>query len=92
MTPALYDIGPALRVMLLGVATGETAPTPGTILSLLTIEVLGGLTVGFSVGYLGFYLLRGIDSARGEWRLLAACHNLLKVFRHAGNAALAATG
>lgn len=37
-------------------------------------------------------LLRGIDGARGEWRLLAACHNLLKVFRHAGNAALAATG
>jgi hypothetical protein len=29
-------------------------------------------------------LLRGIDGARGEWRLLAACHNLLKVFRHAG--------
>ena len=37
-------------------------------------------------------LLRGIDGARGEWRLLAACHNLLKVFRRAGNAALAATG
>lgn len=37
-------------------------------------------------------LLRGIDGARGEWRLLAACHNLLKVFRHAGSTGLAAAG
>jgi transposase len=35
-------------------------------------------------------LLRGETGARGEWRLLAACHNLLKVFRHAGTAGLAA--
>jgi hypothetical protein len=34
-------------------------------------------------------LLRGEDGARGEWRLLAACHNLLKVFRHAGTGGLA---
>lgn len=38
-------------------------------------------------------LLRGIDGARGEWRLLAAGHNLLKIFRHIGTAGLAtATG
>jgi transposase len=36
-------------------------------------------------------LLRGEDGARGEWRLLAACHNLRKIFRHAGTAGLAAT-
>ena len=35
-------------------------------------------------------LLRGQDGARGEWRLLAACHNLLKVFRYTGTAGLAA--
>ncbi|MGC0417861.1 hypothetical protein ABIA38_003377 [Embleya sp. AB8] len=34
-------------------------------------------------------LLRGEDGARGEWRLLAACHNLRKIFRHAGPAGLA---
>lgn len=34
-------------------------------------------------------LLHGEDGARGEWRLLAACHNLRKIFRHAGIAALA---
>jgi transposase len=38
-------------------------------------------------------LLRGETGARAEWRLLAACHNLLKVFRHTGTAGLtAATG
>lgn len=35
-------------------------------------------------------LLRGQSGARGEWRLLAACHNLRKIFRHAGTAGLAA--
>jgi transposase len=35
-------------------------------------------------------LLRGEDGARGEWRLLAACHNLRKIFRHAGTAGIAA--
>ncbi|MFF4386192.1 IS1182 family transposase [Streptomyces sp. NPDC001552] len=34
-------------------------------------------------------LLRGEDGARGEWRLLAACHNLRKIYRHVGTAALA---
>ncbi|MFJ9714180.1 IS1182 family transposase [Streptomyces sp. NPDC101234] len=34
-------------------------------------------------------LLRGEDGARGEWRLLAACHNLRKIFRHIGTADLA---
>jgi transposase len=38
-------------------------------------------------------LLRGEHAARGEWRLLATCHNLLKVFRHLGTGGLAtATG
>ena len=32
-------------------------------------------------------LLRGIDGARGEWWLLAACHNLRKIFTHTGSAA-----
>ncbi|MCX4745712.1 IS1182 family transposase [Kitasatospora sp. NBC_01287] len=35
-------------------------------------------------------LLRGEDGARSEWRLLAACHNLRKIFRHAGTTGLAA--
>ena len=37
-------------------------------------------------------LLRGMDGARGEWRLLAACHNLRKIFNHAGTTGLATAG
>lgn len=33
-------------------------------------------------------LLRGIDGARGEWLLLAACHNLRKLHGHIGVAGL----
>jgi transposase len=29
-------------------------------------------------------LLRGEDGARGEWRILSACHNLRKIFRQIG--------
>jgi transposase/cytochrome c5 len=32
-------------------------------------------------------LLRGLDGARGEWRLLAACHNFRKIFTHTGTVA-----
>jgi transposase len=34
-------------------------------------------------------LLRGADGARGEWRLLTACHNLRKIFGHLGLGAVA---
>ncbi|WP_148236706.1 IS1182 family transposase [Intrasporangium calvum] len=34
-------------------------------------------------------LLRGLDGARGEWLLLAACHNLRKLHRHVGTGGLA---
>ena len=33
-------------------------------------------------------LLRGLDNARGEWKLLAACHNLRKLHGHVGTAGL----
>lgn len=36
-------------------------------------------------------VLRGENGARAEWRLLAACHNFRKAFRHLGTAGLAAT-
>lgn len=33
-------------------------------------------------------LLRGLDGAKGEWLLLAACHNLRKLHRHVGTSGL----
>jgi len=38
----------------------------------------------------GRLLLRGHDNALAEWRLLAACHNVRKLFQHRGTAGLAA--
>lgn len=35
--------------------------------------------------------LRGEDGGRAEWRVPAVCHNLRKIFRHAGTAGLAIT-
>jgi len=37
----------------------------------------------------GRFLLRGHDNARAEWRLLAACHNLRKLFSYTMAAPLA---
>ena len=37
----------------------------------------------------GRLLLRGHDRARSEWRLLAACHNLRKLFSYTGTTTLA---
>ncbi len=37
----------------------------------------------------GKLLLCGHDNARAEWRLLAACHNLRKLFAYTGTATLA---
>ncbi|WP_344382955.1 IS1182 family transposase [Georgenia ruanii] len=34
-------------------------------------------------------LLRGLEAARGEWLLLAACHNLRKLHQHIGSVGLA---
>jgi len=33
-------------------------------------------------------LLRGLDNARSEWELLAACHNLRKLHSHLGTGGL----
>lgn len=38
------------------------------------------------------FLLRGSYGAGGEWSLLCTCHNLLKLFRHAPAAVVAAPG
>jgi hypothetical protein len=40
---------------------------------------------------LGFrqFSLRGLASMRGEWRLMCAVHNLLKLWRHAQGGAVA---
>ena len=47
---------------LLGIATGTSDASAGAVGHLLLVEVLGGLATGLGVGYVGFFLLKGVDS------------------------------
>ena len=47
---------------LLGIATGSADASAAAIGQLLLLEVVGGLVTGLAVGYVGFYLLKGVDS------------------------------
>ncbi len=61
---SLFNDGTGVVVFLtlLGIATGGHEPTAGGVAGLLAVEIVGGVAVGLSVGFLGFFLLRGIDS------------------------------
>ncbi|MFL6692677.1 MAG: cation:proton antiporter [Ramlibacter sp.] len=47
---------------LLGIATGTAEASAGAVGRLLLVEVVGGLAAGLVVGYVGFFLLKGVDS------------------------------
>jgi CPA1 family monovalent cation:H+ antiporter len=49
-------------LVLLGIATGSAEPTVGSIATLLLVEIVGALVLGLALGYVAFYLLRGVDS------------------------------
>jgi monovalent cation:H+ antiporter, CPA1 family len=49
-------------LVLLGIATGTSEPTFGAVATLLAKEVLGAFVVGLAVGYLAFFMLKGVDS------------------------------
>jgi monovalent cation:H+ antiporter, CPA1 family len=47
---------------LLGIATGTGEASFAAVGQLLLLEVVGGLVAGLAVGYVGFFLLKGVDS------------------------------
>ena len=49
-------------LVLLGIATGSAQPTFGGVATLLVEEIAGALVLGLVLGYLAFFLLRGVDS------------------------------
>ncbi|MEP7206058.1 MAG: sodium:proton antiporter [Casimicrobiaceae bacterium] len=63
---SLFNDGTGVVVFLtlLGIATGTggEAPTITGVAGLLAMEIFGGVAIGLAVGFLGFFLLRGIDS------------------------------
>jgi monovalent cation:H+ antiporter, CPA1 family len=61
---SLFNDGTAVVafLILLGIATGVSQPTAGAIALLLAKEVLGALLAGLAIGYVGFFMLKGVDS------------------------------
>jgi CPA1 family monovalent cation:H+ antiporter len=61
---SLFNDGTGVVVFLtlLGVATSGEAFSPGATVALFATEVVGGVAVGVVAGYLGFLMLRGVDS------------------------------
>jgi CPA1 family monovalent cation:H+ antiporter len=49
-------------LLMLGIATGTADPTPAGIAMLLVEEIAGALLLGLALGYVAFFMLRGVDS------------------------------
>jgi len=54
--------GVVAYVLLVGIATGTSEPTLLHVGTLITAQVVGALVAGFVLGYLGFFMLRGVDN------------------------------
>lgn len=54
--------GVVAYLVLLGIATGASEPTVSAVSLLLAKEVIGALVVGLAVGYVAFFMLKGVDS------------------------------
>ena len=54
--------GVVAYLVLLGIATGASEPTFSAVSLLLAKEVIGALVVGLAVGYIAFFMLKGVDS------------------------------
>jgi CPA1 family monovalent cation:H+ antiporter len=49
-------------LLLLGIVTGSTEPTFTSVALLLLTEIVGALLLGLLLGYLAFFMLKGVDS------------------------------
>ncbi len=54
--------GVVAYLVLVGIVTGTAEPTFSAVGLLLAVEVLGALVVGLAVGYVAFFMLKGVDS------------------------------
>ena len=59
-------VGVVVFLVLLGIATGGGDVSTSSVLSLFAIESIGGILFGLGLGFLGFFMLRGIDSYQVE--------------------------
>ncbi|MDB5954292.1 sodium:proton antiporter [Ramlibacter sp.] len=49
-------------LVLLGIATGSAEPTLPAVGLLLLVQIVGGLALGLALGYVAFFMLKGVDS------------------------------
>lgn len=59
-------VGVVVFLVLLGIATGGDEMTATHVIKLFSIEALGGVFFGFGLGFLGFFMLRGVDNYQVE--------------------------
>ncbi|HQQ95328.1 MAG TPA: sodium:proton antiporter [Bacteroidia bacterium] len=60
-------VGVVVFTVILSVITGgEDTFTPGSILKLIVVEVIGGLGIGLFIGYIGYLLMKSIDHYQTE--------------------------
>lgn len=59
-------VGVVVFLSLLAIATGNMQPTFGNIATLFAQEIIGGLLLGFALGFIGFAMLKKIDNYQVE--------------------------
>jgi CPA1 family monovalent cation:H+ antiporter len=59
-------VGVVVFLVLLGIATGGDEVTASHVVTLFAIESLGGVFFGLGLGFLGFFMLRGVDNYQVE--------------------------
>ena len=59
-------IGVVVFLVLLGIATGGDEMTATHVIKLFSVEALGGVFFGLGLGFLGFFMLRGVDNYQVE--------------------------
>lgn len=59
-------VGVVVFLVLLGIAAGGDEMTATHVIKLFSIEALGGVFFGLGLGFLGFFMLRGVDNYQVE--------------------------
>ena len=59
-------VGVVVFLVLLGIATGGDEMTTSHVIKLFSVEAIGGVFFGLGLGFLGFFMLRGVDNYQVE--------------------------
>ena len=59
-------VGVVVFLVLLGIATGGDEMTTTHVIKLFSVEAIGGVFFGLGLGFLGFFMLRGVDNYQVE--------------------------